>query len=132
MKDYELGKLAEELIQSRYSEKLKAKDEKIAELEIKLKELEERKTYCEKTIISYTSTFGYRTPKTTVEYQYKSLDEITDELTNKTKHIESLNKDINTLSIEKTSHDSFIHRNKLSSFLYKKWKESINMGGLSL
>ena len=125
MEDYELGKLAEELIQSRYGKLLSEKDDKIKNLEKNITDLKESKTYCKiNTILKvpiykFGSRFEYQDSEINIEY--KNLDQISDELNEKTEHIEELNGKIDVLSNVNIKLDRFIHRNKLSSFVYKLW-----------
>ncbi len=67
MEDYELGRLAEELIQSRYSEKLKAKDEQIKTLENAV----EKRLYA----VGHVSSWGG-----IGSYDYYSFDDLTENL----------------------------------------------------
>lgn len=125
MEDYELGRLAEELIEKRYGDKLKAKDDKINDLEKELEELKESRVYCREIIIEKVPVFGldFKKKGSKPFREYKSIEGVNEEFNNLSKELE-LNKDrLSVVSKVNRKLDSFIHRNKLSSFIFKMWSD---------
>ncbi|MCP4393353.1 MAG: hypothetical protein GY804_03655 [Alphaproteobacteria bacterium] len=118
MKDYELGRLAEELIEKRYGDIL-AKHEawkkqhkaKYDKMEEEREELEESKIYLIKTLVCDSwDTWGR---SLNPSYEYVPIDEITKEL----------KEAIDQYTIEKGLHGKTIDNLKsMSIFGFLKWK----------
>jgi len=72
--DYELGRLAEELIEKRYGEKLDAKNSEILRLTNEYDKLKAEKIYLQ-VIIDFNTFSGHRET-----FKYFSIDELTEQL----------------------------------------------------
>ena len=124
MKDYELGRLAEELIESRYGAKLKERDDKIAKLEEQVRILENDRIYC---FNQMNRSCGNPFAKDTLIY--RSFDEITKELKEADYKFKEKENQYKLLCNEYTKLDKFIHRNKRSVNKFIKWLQKGDKNG---
>ena len=116
--DYELGRLAEELIQSRYKDKLESYRDQLTTVRIllidaekKLDEVTDSKAYIKVTKDS-TFRIDWRSPSQ-ANIQYVGVDEVTEELAKNVQENKELKGKIET-------HELKLKRNKLLAWLYKK------------
>ncbi len=127
MEDYEMGRLAEELIEKRFEDKLKMfletsriKDNEIVEIEKELSEEKNKKVYYKQTI----SMFSHRSFDT---YEEISVDDITKELKKSSELLEKTNKDLDIVAKVNLKYNRFVYRNKLATYLYKKWSDKVEL-----
>ena len=124
MQDYELGRLAEELIDKRFTDRIRAYKQRIEELEDEADKLTKELNEEKDKKVYYIKGLNYSSPCIGYGYKYTSVsfDDVTEELKRAHEEVRKLSHERHEAVSKLTTLEIFISSNKLISYLYNRYK----------